>query len=261
MEGLTVSKDQENKPGTIIVPPDARKAEVALDPTWFEERDAMLADAEAKLAAGITDELAYRGITAMVGTLTKMRTGLDKSRKEIKEPYLTVGKLIDSTAKDAIAPVEAMEKRVKDAATVWYKADLERQRVEREAAERAEQERIEKALAEKAAADEAQREVLGDIAFDDEGDDELDIEEVVLPTVAAPKARGASVQTVTKWDRDDVKTDDLPVTFLSLDPVKVNGWLKENTAMVEKKIADNEGKPVRIHGVLFKQEVAFTGRG
>lgn len=46
-------------------------------------------------------------------SLAAMRIAVDKSRKEIKEPVLRIGKLIDSTAKNFLAEIEDEESRIR----------------------------------------------------------------------------------------------------------------------------------------------------
>ena len=46
-------------------------------------------------------------------SLAQMRIAVDKSRKEIKEPVLRIGKLIDQTAKNFLAEIEDEEERIR----------------------------------------------------------------------------------------------------------------------------------------------------
>jgi hypothetical protein len=46
-------------------------------------------------------------------SLAQMRIAVDKSRKEIKEPVLRIGKLIDDTAKNFLAEIEDEEQRIR----------------------------------------------------------------------------------------------------------------------------------------------------
>jgi hypothetical protein len=46
-------------------------------------------------------------------SLAAMRIAVDKSRKEIKEPVIRIGKLIDSTAKNFLAEIEDEESRIR----------------------------------------------------------------------------------------------------------------------------------------------------
>jgi len=46
-------------------------------------------------------------------SLAQMRIAVDKSRKEIKEPVLRIGKLIDATAKNFLNEIEVEESRIR----------------------------------------------------------------------------------------------------------------------------------------------------
>ena len=46
-------------------------------------------------------------------SLAQMRIAVDRSRKEIKEPVLRIGKLIDQTAKNFLAEIEDEEERIR----------------------------------------------------------------------------------------------------------------------------------------------------
>jgi|688.fasta_scaffold01708_10 hypothetical protein len=69
-------------------------------------------------------------------SLAQMRILVDKSRKEIKEPVIRIGKLIDATAKNFLAEIEDEEARIKRLVGDHAEAVAVLQQ-EREAAERA----------------------------------------------------------------------------------------------------------------------------
>lgn len=87
--------------------------------------------------------------------LTSVIKQLEKAREEVKKPVLEVGRRIDSTARDFVAPVKEEYDRISRACGEYDRAARERERIAREAAQRraeearrAEMEAIRKAEAE-----------------------------------------------------------------------------------------------------------------
>jgi len=105
----------------------------------LKRREDLLAKASTVTAVTSNDEsyeAAYH-----VRDIAAMRIEVDKSRKEIKEPVIRIGKLIDSTAKEFLEDLQAEEDRIKGLigahAEDVAKAKAEAEQREREAFEAA----------------------------------------------------------------------------------------------------------------------------
>ena len=89
----------------------------------------------------VTDNDESSAASRHVRNLAALRIEVDKCRKEIKEPVIRIGKLIDTTAKEFLLDIEAEEARIKgligDHALEVAKAKAEVERKEREAFEAA----------------------------------------------------------------------------------------------------------------------------
>ena len=89
----------------------------------------------------VTDNDESSAASRHVRNLAALRIEVDKCRKEIKEPVIRIGKLIDTTAKEFLLDIEAQEARIKgligDHALEVAKAKAEAERKEREAFEAA----------------------------------------------------------------------------------------------------------------------------
>ena len=85
----------------------------------------------------VTDNDESSAASRHVRNLAALRIEVDKCRKEIKEPVIRIGKLIDTTAKEFLLDIEAQEARIKgligDHALEVAKAKAEVERKEREA--------------------------------------------------------------------------------------------------------------------------------
>ncbi len=103
----------------------------------YTQTEAALAELEEKYESKSLPDAAtkdgYKFIADGVRIVSKYRTSLEKKRKEIKQPYLDAGKIIDSEAKRITARLIALEVPMKEA-----KAEIDK------AEERAKQERIKK---------------------------------------------------------------------------------------------------------------------
>jgi hypothetical protein len=122
---------------------------LTITPEAEETKREILAKSAAICAVTNNDESADAAYH--VRSLAQMRILVDKGRKEIKEPVIRIGKLIDLTAKNFLTEIEAEENRIKKligdhanevARLAAIKAEEERKafeiaRVAREAAEAA----------------------------------------------------------------------------------------------------------------------------
>lgn len=122
----------------------------------------------------VSDPTTYEVAQDSTRSLAAMRNAVEKSRKQVKEPVLALGKQIDSIAAEFIADIEAEEKRIQslmqdyareqariraeqEAAARRAAAEAERQKqeAERKAREAEEQARRAEVLKTKAAQDKA----------------------------------------------------------------------------------------------------------
>jgi hypothetical protein len=154
---------------------------------------------------------------------------------------------------EALAKLRDEKKRLKDIMGVWWVAD--QARIRREAAERdrLERERVEKELADRQALQE-QADALGLDAPPVE-----DIVEQATPVEIAP--RSESVRTPTMRVSFEVVAENLiPNTFCTLDPRKVNEYIRANKADIEKRVADGKADVI-VAGLRFTVKPDVQGRG
>jgi hypothetical protein len=104
--------------------------QVAIAPTAYEKRDALLTESVAITA--IEDALDYQMAVDFLRKIKAMKAGVEGSRTQIKAPVLDTGRKIDSLAKDFIAPLDPVEARI----TGLIKTHERKQREIAEAAER-----------------------------------------------------------------------------------------------------------------------------
>ena len=158
---------------------------------------AVLLSMSAEVTA-VTDLATYQAAQDSTRLLAAMRNGVEKSRKQVKEPVLALGKQIDAIAADFIAEVEDEEKRIQ-ALMQDYAREQARVRAEQEAearraaeeAERQKQEAERKALE---AEEQARRaEVLKTKAAQDKA------------TAAAEEARRLSYEAAQKAQAEQTK--------------------------------------------------------
>lgn len=85
--------------------------ELTIDPNAHVRKQAMLSASAAIAMVRTNDESGDARVH--LSRLSAMRIEVDKCRKEIKEPVLRVGKLIDQAAKDFLSEIELEECRIK----------------------------------------------------------------------------------------------------------------------------------------------------
>lgn len=83
----------------------------------------------------VTDNDESGDAQLVIRKLAGVRTMVEKCRKEIKEPVLTIGKLIDTTAKAYLREIEQEENRIRNMVG-QHAAEVARRKAEAEAAER-----------------------------------------------------------------------------------------------------------------------------
>jgi hypothetical protein len=121
--------------------------DLKISPEAYEQKKRVLSEASVVLAVTSNDESADAAY--QMRKLAQMRILIDKSRKEVKEPVLVIGKMIDRMAKEFLEEIENEEHRIKGLigfhaqAQLALKAEKEEQertafeaaRIAREAAE------------------------------------------------------------------------------------------------------------------------------
>lgn len=126
---------------TLILAGDGYNIEIA--PEALARRNELLDAACTVKTVTSNDESADAAVH--MRRLAQLRIEVDKSRKEIKEPVIRIGKLIDETAKNYLADVDFHETRIKgligDHATEQARIKAEKEAEERRAFEAARQAR------------------------------------------------------------------------------------------------------------------------
>lgn len=108
--------------------------DLQISPEAFENKKRVLSEASVVLTVSNNDESADAAF--QMRKLAQMRILIDKSRKEVKEPVLRIGKMIDKMAKDFLDEIENEENRIKG--LIGLHAEAQRALQE----EKAEKERI-----------------------------------------------------------------------------------------------------------------------
>jgi hypothetical protein len=107
--------------------------DLTIAPEAEERKAALLSSAAEVLAVTSNDESASAQFVSR--KLAAMRIEVEKCRKLVKEPVNRIGKLIDKTAADFIASIEADEKRI-NRLVGQHAAEVARLKAEKEADER-----------------------------------------------------------------------------------------------------------------------------
>lgn len=189
--------------------------------------------------------------------LAQMRIAVEKSRKEVKEPVNRIGKMIDQTAKDFVAEIEAEEKRITKLVGD-HAAAVARLKAEREAEERKimdEARRVREAAEEAAA--QAQR--SGTIA------DMIAARQAEDARQAAMKYRMAASDAVADatiadgvrfvWDFEIL---DIRALYRA-EPDMVELSPKRSAILAALKSMDDSGQPAMIFGIrAFKKPVVSS---
>lgn len=85
--------------------------DLQISPEALENKKRVLSEASVVLTVSNNDESADAAF--QMRKLAQMRILIDKSRKEVKEPVLRIGKMIDKMAKDFLDEIENEEQRIK----------------------------------------------------------------------------------------------------------------------------------------------------
>jgi|GEM_PF-2922708 len=107
--------------------------ELFIAPEAEEKKQQLIASASRVLAVRDNDESA--DAQGVIRSLAGMRTLVEKSRKDVKEPVIRIGKLIDQAAKDFLSGIECEETRIRKLVGD-HAAEVARAKAIAEAAER-----------------------------------------------------------------------------------------------------------------------------
>lgn len=103
-----ITKTPDTETTALILAGDGYSLTIA--PEAEDRKQMLLAAASGITSVTTNDESGDAHIQSR--RLAQMRIEVDKCRKEIKEPVLRIGKLIDQAAKDFIADIEAEQTRI-----------------------------------------------------------------------------------------------------------------------------------------------------
>jgi len=170
-------------------------------------------------------------------SLAAMRIEIEKCRKEVKEPVNLIGKLIDKTAKDFVADIDAEEKRITRLVGA-HAEEVARIKREKEAAERRafEEARAAREAAEAAALAAASTNKISDVIAARKAEEErkamFDARMDASAEVAATNvASGVSFQ----WDFEVINMNHVYIAAPNLVTMEVKrsavlAWLKDQEA-------------------------------
>jgi len=236
----------------LVIPIPQVTASVTIKADWIEKRDKLIQDANE--FSVVTDQTEYELVSEVLREITKTSNALESMRKDLTEPFRNAGTLIKDAADTARAPLEFAKGQLKGILSNYAieqqrKADEERQRIEQE--ERKAREAAEKALAEQQKLKDAGRMAEAEAIV-------LPPVVVVQPQVEEAKASTTRVSRRVIWEVLNEKK--VPEIFKTLDPKKINGWLKMSQDMVKDKLnIGSEGTDI-IPGLLFKIETSVAAR-
>jgi hypothetical protein len=216
---------------------------------WLDKADALTTTA--KEIAVIDNPTAFQNASEILRDITKHSNALETLRKDIAKPFRDADAAIKKAADKARLPIETEKARLGQLIGNYAVAEqrkLDEQRRKQEMAAQAEickqaaahQEAVEAGLVEE------------DAAF----------VPVVAPVVVIPDAPKASgVRIGQKVAYTIVAEDSVPEMFKTVDPVKVNAWLKMNQDRVEKALeADPTSGDKVVPGIVFRFETKVASR-
>lgn len=218
---------------------------VAIDGSWLEKRDAMLA--ESKLFVSIENNESFQAATESLSAITKHSNALEKFRKEVAEPYQEAAKCIKMAADKARDALELEKARIK--ALLGDYAERQRKAAE------AEMRRIEaeqRAAAEAAVAKQQEAEDMG-----------FDVVATPAPAAApqpqviAPKAFGAAISERVTFEIVDA--DAVPRGFCVPDERLINAFIRDNRNYIKDQIKSGREYSF-IAGVKFTVKTDVASR-
>lgn len=211
--------------------------EITLENEWFQKRDQMLTEAQGYTIAtsGNAD-----AIGEAVARLGKMASKIEAERKKLTAPFLTAQKTIKAVVDKAIEPIACETMRLKGLLGDF--AEAERRRMIEEA-RKAEMERLARE-AEQAERQRQEEELFGSSTA-------VTVIEPDHPQQTAPKIDGVRLSESVGFEVLD--ENQVPVQFMSFDPVKLRAWINERkTELIEQLKQENFRQP--IAGIVLKVE-------
>ena len=232
----------------VVKLPDVT-TQVTIKSAWMIERDRLIQEASA--FAAVKSQSDYERGMALYQHMTKASNALERTRKDLSDPFNRAAKLIKSASDQARSPLENARDTLNKRLTAYF---LEQKRLEAEAKRKLEEEQraaIEKQQAEHAAAVNA-------------GMEEPDAE--FVPKVQAPAApivqrpHSTAGRPVSRLVWEIVDPSKVPDEFKSIDPVKINAWQKLNEERITQAIQGQPaGEVVYVPGIKFKIETKMVG--
>jgi hypothetical protein len=185
----------------IVVSGSLPSPQIELSPAAFNARTVALeASGRIKAIASVAD------LDAAAGALTKLKSltrSVEDSRKEVKAPVLEVGKRIDATAKDYLAPLEVEAKRLSVIVGAFQEAARRKAEKDREEAARVQAEALAELNAKQAEALANGDEAAADAARA-EAADKIAASQLAVIDAEGPKPQGIVTRTSWKFEVVDI---------------------------------------------------------
>lgn len=175
---------------SIIIRNEGAGFSVAIPAEVRESKDRAIQIAKA--VTQVTSQGEQEKAIAAASTLKGLSKAMEKTREEVKKPYLDAGRKIDKAAKDFSAELDEEAKRVEGLVAAYLKAERDRVEAERKAQEQA-------VAAAQRAVEEAGNE------FDrSEAEDALQEVSTAVVLTQAPKPQGASTRQKLDFEVTDI---------------------------------------------------------
>lgn len=185
----------------IIVSGPLPRPEIELSPAAFNARSVALeASGRIKAIASASDLDQAAGSLTRIKSLTR---SVEDSRKAVKAPVLEVGRRIDATAKEYLAPLEAEAKRLSTIVGAYQEAGRRKAEKEREEAARVQAEAMAELNAKQAEALAQGDEAAADAARA-EAADKIAAAQLAAIDAEGPKANGIVTRTAWKFEVVDI---------------------------------------------------------
>ena len=185
----------------IIVSGSLPRPEIELSSAAFNARTlALEASGRIKAIGTVADLDAAAAALTKIKSLTRT---VEDSRKEVKAPVLEVGKRIDATAKDYLAPLEAEAKRLSVIVGAYQEAARRKAEKEREEAAKAQAAALAEMNAKQAEALAQGDEAAADAARA-EAADKIAASQLAVIEAEGPKPEGIVTRTSWKFEVLDI---------------------------------------------------------
>ncbi|MDB4403253.1 hypothetical protein N9204_00295 [bacterium] len=230
--------------GTVVKLDGVSSEIVAVNSAWIAARDELVIMSQALEV--VNSDQANETASELLRSITKTSNALETYRKKISEPLNLAAKTIKGASDKAREPLETEKARIKSVMATFAEEQFRIAEIARKEAEAEQRKKAEEAFAQQQAA-----EALG---IEDEPE-EITIDAAPLPTVAPPKASGSRVSRVISWRI--VEEQAVPASFKTVDPKKVNEFLKSRSDYMKASLEKDE-QP--IPGIEFYEETKISSR-